>query len=146
MSILEIYDHLEPILLCWSSMNRSSYWVHSRLTICGSMTLCQRSRHCLPRRPGKNLAIITQFYVPKCWTFSLRILSSSVDHYVQLIWVEIPLTVPVSFRLYSIWESYKSSSCFFDWYISLRYSHLLKQRISVLWVINLHSLCHDWSP
>ena len=130
-SILLICDHLEPIYLCIFKMKSSSYFVHSLLTILGSITLCHLSLHCLPSLSGRNLAIITQFYVPYCSTFSFRIWSSSFVHYVQLL-----IYFVISSTFYCL---------FIDTYLSdpFKNIHLLKHLISVLFGMNLQSLCQD---
>jgi hypothetical protein len=50
------------------------------LTTLGQRWLCQRSRHCLPARPGIFFAISDQFLTPKFLTRSTKARSSSLDH------------------------------------------------------------------
>lgn len=114
-------------------MKRSSSLVHSRLTISGLSTLCHLSRHYRPSLPVKNLAIITQFYMPNWATFILSNSSSSGVHY------ELAYPRDIDSRL--LCSSILDSSGKF-----LSSRNRLKHRISVLWGINLQSLCQDQSP
>ena len=55
---------------------RTSSMLHGPFLMLGSRWLCQRSRHCLPMRPGRCLAIADHFCGPRSVT-SVRIFSSS---------------------------------------------------------------------
>ena len=52
---LAISAHLFPCSLCARCRVSSSSSVHGSFLIDGSSWLCQRSRHCLPLRPGRCL-------------------------------------------------------------------------------------------
>lgn len=86
---LAISDHLLPSSLWASDIIRSSSSVQPFLFIQGSKWLCQRSRHCLPLRPGipawaRRSAIAAQLFVPYSVTI-WRIASSSASVQARLL-------------------------------------------------------------
>jgi len=65
---------------CLAMSVASSSAVHASFRIAGSSWLCHRSRHCLPLRPGRYLAISAHRLAPstpRCSATSLRTVSSS---------------------------------------------------------------------
>mmetsp|Transcript_10202 Transcript_10202/g.42346 ORF Transcript_10202/g.42346 Transcript_10202/m.42346 type:complete len:251 (+) Transcript_10202:1704-2456(+) len=79
-SILAISAHLLPWILWASSRVLSSSSVHPSRLISGLRWLCHRSRHCLPMRPGRSLAIIDHFLAPCSPTRRMIAASSSGVH------------------------------------------------------------------
>mmetsp|Transcript_39608 Transcript_39608/g.92588 ORF Transcript_39608/g.92588 Transcript_39608/m.92588 type:complete len:264 (-) Transcript_39608:108-899(-) len=78
-SDLAISAHLVPSFACISKMIMSSCGVHEPFFSVGSRLLHQRSRHCLPVRPGSMLAMRAQCLPPYCFTSSTS-WASSVGH------------------------------------------------------------------
>lgn len=72
--------HLLPKSLCNSSKSLSSISDHVVLDTCGDSCPIQRSRHCLPVRPGTIWHILIQLSVPNTSTAWTRSLSSSDVH------------------------------------------------------------------
>ena len=65
-----------PSLECASRMIWSSSSLQGSLRMSGSRWLCQRSRHCLPMRPGSLAAITDHFLGPNSLTSSTTLASS----------------------------------------------------------------------
>mmetsp|Transcript_78839 Transcript_78839/g.190597 ORF Transcript_78839/g.190597 Transcript_78839/m.190597 type:complete len:303 (-) Transcript_78839:51-959(-) len=82
---LAMSAHLLPNLLCSSSSIRSSSSVHASLRMSWSRWLCQRSRHCLPVRPGKCWATSVQLRVPCTPTRCLTSASSCAVHCLRVV-------------------------------------------------------------
>ena len=72
-----ISDQRVPISATAWAIMMSSIIVHFDFLIWGARWLCQRSRHCLPVRPGTLLAISVQVFVPMLSTALTSIWSSS---------------------------------------------------------------------
>ena len=77
---LAISAHLLPRVMWAYNIFRSSSSCHASLDISGFKWLCQRSRHCLPIRPGKLEAIRDHFLAPYFLTSSKTLMSSSAVH------------------------------------------------------------------
>ena len=75
-----ISDQRVPISATAWAIMMSSIVVHFDFLIWGARWLCQRSRHCLPVRPGTLLAISVQVFVPMLSTTPTSIRSSSAFH------------------------------------------------------------------
>lgn len=99
--------------------------VHFALFRWGSTLLYQRSRHCLPIRPGKKVAISFHFLRPSSATFFLRMQSSSG---VQL--PLIYLTVPSPVLLRSLSHLSMHSTLLFDSQLSLKDSSFTVARLT----------------
>ena len=79
-NVLAISAHLLPNWL-WARISlRSSSRLHSSRLISGLRWLYQRSRHCLPMRPGSCCAILDHCLAPSWPTSSMILASSSVVH------------------------------------------------------------------
>ena len=76
---LAISAHLVPSLACIFRMIWSSSGVHAPFFSVGSRLLHQRSRHCLPVRPGSMLAMCAQC-LPPYWLTSSISCASSFGH------------------------------------------------------------------
>jgi hypothetical protein len=77
---LAISAHLLPSSACFAISMSSSSCDHASFRIAGSSWLCHLSRHCLPLRPGRYLAISAQRLAPstpRCSATSRRTVSSS---------------------------------------------------------------------
>mmetsp|Transcript_19212 Transcript_19212/g.48906 ORF Transcript_19212/g.48906 Transcript_19212/m.48906 type:complete len:458 (-) Transcript_19212:212-1585(-) len=79
-SALAISAHLLPTLACSASSFSSSSGVHASFRMPSSSWLCQRSRHCLPMRPGRCEAICDHFLGPSSSTRRITVSSSSFVH------------------------------------------------------------------
>jgi len=75
-----------------SSSMRSSSTVHASLRMSWSRWLCQRSRHCLPVRPGSCCATRVQLREPCMPTRCRTVVSSCCVHCLRCV----PLLLPVS--------------------------------------------------
>ena len=79
-NIFAISAHLFPTVIWASRIILSSSSLQASLQISGLRWLCQRSRHCLPIRPGSWLAISDHFLAPYFSTSSSTFRSSSAVH------------------------------------------------------------------
>ena len=78
--VLAISAHLLPNLRCARINARSSSRLHSSRLMSGLRWLYQRSRHCLPMRPGSCCAIFDHCFAPSAATSSMIFASSSFVH------------------------------------------------------------------
>lgn len=69
-----------PMRECRSRRILSSSSLHAVFFMSGFKWLCQRSRHCLPKRPRRCLAISDQRFGPNFCTSSITLASSSFVH------------------------------------------------------------------
>ncbi len=111
--------HLFPWTRCRRTMFISSSSVHFFLLMFGSKWLCQRSRHCLPMRPGRLFDTLVQLRGPFSVTSYTRILSSS--------FVQVPVT-----QLLTLFSS------------SHRVWHLISDLPGISLLILFHELLPNW--
>ena len=77
---LAISAHRFPITWWCKNSNQSSYSFHADFLMAGFRWLCHLSRHCLPSRPGKWIAMEVHFWGPNLSTSFNRSKSSSSVH------------------------------------------------------------------
>ena len=85
---LAISHHLFPCFRWSLTIAMSSSIVHLRLTTFGSRWLCHLSRHCLPMRLGRFLAICVQFRAPHFLTARVNISSSCFVQLPNVKWLQ----------------------------------------------------------
>lgn len=92
LSVLPLNDlairfHLPPHFLCSLRIFRSSSIVHFLFMTSGERVINQRSRHCLPMRPGRPCEIKVHLLAPYLVTLIVRISSSVLVHGRFAIWL-----------------------------------------------------------